>query len=200
MTPPLRPERATQNRVVQCITTPPAAGGLGDAELDDWSQLGGNRCIAVDDVRRNPTLTEHAVHILPYRGLGTGIPRALQDWPDIELIDDVEANQFRVVIPRPNYGAATARVAPEVTDPVADPVDQMLSLLVAGPLPPSALMAGLGLKHRHTFRTNYLRPALLRQWIAMTLPDKPNSRLQRYRLTAAGQARLPADTAQKATP
>jgi ATP-dependent DNA helicase RecG len=26
--------------------------------------------------RRNPTLTEHAVHILPYRGLGTGIPRA----------------------------------------------------------------------------------------------------------------------------
>jgi ATP-dependent DNA helicase RecG len=31
--------------------------------------------------RRNPTLTEHAVHILPYRGLGTGIPRALRDWP-----------------------------------------------------------------------------------------------------------------------
>ncbi|MCV4265285.1 hypothetical protein [Pseudomonas capsici] len=25
--------------------------------------------------RRNPTLTSHAVHILPYRGLGTGIPR-----------------------------------------------------------------------------------------------------------------------------
>ncbi|MFO1465085.1 MAG: ATP-binding protein [Steroidobacteraceae bacterium] len=42
--------------------------------------------------RRNPTLTEHAVHILPYRGLGIGIPRALRDWPAIELINDVAAN------------------------------------------------------------------------------------------------------------
>src|SRR5262245_33104524 len=50
--------------------------------------------------RRNPTLTEHAVHILPYRGLGTGIPRALHDWPAIELVDDVAGNQFRVVAPR----------------------------------------------------------------------------------------------------
>lgn len=55
--------------------------------------------------RRNPTLTEHAVHILPYRGLGTGIPRALRDWPAIEFIDDTGANQFRVVVRRPASGA-----------------------------------------------------------------------------------------------
>jgi len=44
--------------------------------------------------RRNPTLTEHAAQILPYRGLGSGIPRALREWPRIDLIDDVAGNQF----------------------------------------------------------------------------------------------------------
>jgi hypothetical protein len=28
--------------------------------------------------------------------LGIGIPRALQDWPAIDLIDDVPANSFRI--------------------------------------------------------------------------------------------------------
>lgn len=50
--------------------------------------------------RRNPTLTSHAVHILPYRGLGTGIPRAIDAWPMIRLEADRESNQFKVVIQR----------------------------------------------------------------------------------------------------
>ena len=86
----------------------------------------------------------------------------------------------------------TNPVTDPVSDPVTDPVDQVVWLLAAGPLPPARLLAALGLKHRHTFRTNYLRPAMLRQWVEMTLPDKPNSRLQQYRLTAAGRARLQA--------
>ncbi len=77
-----------------------------------------------------------------------------------------------------------------VTDPVTDPVDQVVRQLAAGPLQPAQLMAALGLKHRPTFRANCLRPALLRHWVEMTLPDKPNSRLQQYRLTDAGRARL----------
>ncbi|SEP36600.1 helix-turn-helix domain-containing protein [Pseudomonas sp. Snoq117.2] len=35
------------------------------------------------------------------RGLGTGIPRAIDAWPEIELHDDRQSNQFRVVIKRP---------------------------------------------------------------------------------------------------
>jgi len=49
---------------------------------------------------RNPLLTSHASYILPYRGLGTGIPRVLKSYADIEMIDDREANQFKVVIKR----------------------------------------------------------------------------------------------------
>lgn len=50
--------------------------------------------------RRNPTLTEHASQILPYRGLGSGISRALHDWPHIELVDDQHVNEFKALVAR----------------------------------------------------------------------------------------------------
>lgn len=43
-----------------------------------------------------------------------------------------------------------------------------------------ALMDKLGLKSKEGFRRNYLRPALDMHLIRMTLPDKPNSKNQRY--------------------
>jgi type I restriction enzyme R subunit len=53
--PSLRPERVTQNRVVKCIATPPAAGGLGYANLGEWSKRDGNRCVEVEHLRANLT-------------------------------------------------------------------------------------------------------------------------------------------------
>ena len=43
-------------------------------------------------------------------------------------------------------------------------------------------MQKLNLSHRPTFRKNYLNPALTAHLIERTIPDKPNSRLQKYRL------------------
>jgi ATP-dependent DNA helicase RecG len=43
-------------------------------------------------------------------------------------------------------------------------------------------MEVLGLKDRKHFADAYLKPALAAGKIKMTLPDKPNSRLQKYRL------------------
>lgn len=45
------------------------------------------------------------------------------------------------------------------------------------------LMEKLGLKSKEGFRRNYLRPAMDKNLICMTIPDKPNSRNQRYRKT-----------------
>ena len=45
----------------------------------------------------------------------------------------------------------------------------------------------LGLKHRKTFRTNYLQPLLDAGWLEMTIPDKPRSSRQKYRLTDKGR-------------
>jgi hypothetical protein len=45
----------------------------------------------------------------------------------------------------------------------------------------------LKLSHRENFRSNYLKPALEQGYIEMTIPDKPNSSLQKYRLTILGK-------------
>ncbi|MGM0597958.1 MAG: RNA-binding domain-containing protein [Myxococcota bacterium] len=49
---------------------------------------------------RNPVLASYATHLLPYRGLGSGISRALKLYPTIEFIDDRKANLFKVIIKR----------------------------------------------------------------------------------------------------
>ncbi len=41
-------------------------------------------------------------------------------------------------------------------------------------------MKMLGLKSKETLRKNYLNPAMELGLIRMTLPDKPNSKNQRY--------------------
>lgn len=46
----------------------------------------------------------------------------------------------------------------------------------------------LQLKHEDHFRDNYLTPALEAGLVEMTIPGKPKSSRQRYRLTAKGQA------------
>jgi Fic family protein len=81
------------------------------------------------------------------------------------------------------------------TDQVGDQLtDQVASLLrTLGNKTLSALecMQELGLSHRPTFRTNHLNPALSAGLIAYTIPDKPQSRLQKYRLTQKGLQSLP---------
>jgi len=50
---------------------------------------------------RNPVLVSFiAKGLLPYRGLGSGIKRALEDWPDIDFIDDREGGLFTATIHR----------------------------------------------------------------------------------------------------
>jgi hypothetical protein len=51
----------------------------------------------------------------------------------------------------------------------------------------------IGLKHRQTFRENYLNKYLAQGFIERTIPEKPRSRLQRYRLTEKGRAWLAAE-------
>lgn len=49
---------------------------------------------------RNNILVSFAPDILEYRGFGSGIVRALQSYPDIDFLNDTEAEQFTVTIHR----------------------------------------------------------------------------------------------------
>lgn len=55
---------------------------------------------------RNPILASFAAKLLPYRGLGSGLLRALRSWPQIELIDDRAGNLFKAIVARPSVKQA----------------------------------------------------------------------------------------------
>jgi hypothetical protein len=77
---------------------------------------------------------------------------------------------------------AAPQVGPQVTPQVAE-----LLAAIQGEMSREALQAAIGLSDRKSFRERYLKPALADGLIKMTIPDKPNSRLQQYRLTAKGR-------------
>jgi hypothetical protein len=154
---------------------------------------------------RNPILASYvAKGVLPYRGLGSGIKRALKDWPDIDFTDDRDRclfiatvkrkpmDQLRVVSPAETRLSAdspkmTEVVTEEVTEAVIDEVGRLVHAL-QGEMKRSELQAALGLRHEVHFRDAYLLPSLAAGLIEMTHPDKPTSSKQRYRLTAKGQS------------
>lgn len=76
----------------------------------------------------------------------------------------------------------TPQVAPQVTPQVGE-----LLAAMRAEMSREVLQAALGLRDRKSFRERYLRPALDAGLIEMTLPAKPSSRLQQYRLTEKGR-------------
>ena len=64
---------------------------------------------------------------------------------------------------------------------VSEYVKRMLAVMEYDvPYTASAIMEKLGLKSKETFRRNYMTPALEEGLLEMTIPDKPQSRNQRY--------------------
>lgn len=73
------------------------------------------------------------------------------------------------------------------TEQVTEQVLRLLSIC-DGQHSRSELQNRLQLKHHNSFTAAYLQPALATGIIEMTIPDKPNSSKQRYRLTTLGSA------------
>ena len=78
-------------------------------------------------------------------------------------------------------GRSTDQDGDQVTDQDKSPVDRLLSVLGNDMLSATEIMERLGLSHRPTFRKNYLNPALEQNLIERTIPDRPNSKNQKYR-------------------
>ncbi len=76
-------------------------------------------------------------------------------------------------------------VTVHVTDHVTDQV-RLLSTM-SGEMTPFQLQQALRLTHKGHFRTMHLLPAIQAGLIEMTIPDKPRSNNQRYRLTPKGR-------------
>lgn len=63
---------------------------------------------------------------------------------------------------------------------ISNQIKALMSVIEVYPMSALELMEKLGLKSRLTFRKNYLQPALEAGLIAMTDPDNPTNRNQRY--------------------
>lgn len=63
---------------------------------------------------------------------------------------------------------------------ISNQIRALMAVIQTYPMSASELMGKLGLRSRATFAQNYIRPALEAGLIAMTDPDAPTSRNQRY--------------------
>ena len=146
--------------------------------------------------------------------LGSGIPRILQAYSkDCFLFSE---NFLRVVLPssEPVLEQDTEQVTPQVTmqdTPQDTPQDtmqdteqdieqdseqdseQVKNLIYSmknGKYSSVDLMKLVGIKHRPTFLYKYLQPAIQAGFVALTIPDKPTSRNQKYYLTEKGKRKI----------
>lgn len=77
---------------------------------------------------RNPILVSYAAKgLLPYHGLGSGIKRALKNWPDIDFVDDHEGCMFKAIVHRkalfvqetvPDSPKSSPKSSPETGDAI----------------------------------------------------------------------------------
>ncbi len=110
---------------------------------------------------------------------GNGIRRihdASREHGVAEPTFQVSPDWLTVTFPRQESASA-----PHVTPHVG-----RLIAVVQGEMSRAELMDALGLADRRHFARTYLHPGIDAGLVEMTLPDRPRSRAQRYRLTALG--------------
>ena len=94
--------------------------------------------------------------------------------------------EFMLCMIRDAVPAVTPQVAPQVTPQVAQLLRSLSDASQTG-LSRKELQEASGLRDRKSFAERWLAPALKAGLIEMTIPDKPSSRMQRYKITADGR-------------
>ena len=167
-----------------------ASGGVGihiyPRRLEIWNSGSFPEGVTVENlvnghisVLRNPDIA----HVLYLRGLmekaGRGSVLMIKDCRNNGMKDPVWKSD-------PQLGVTVTFFAPEVTTEVTPEVLKMLKQM-SGEMLRRDLQLCMQLKDDEHFRKAYLLPALQNGLIEMTIPDKPRSSRQKYRLTKKGQ-------------
>ena len=145
---------------------------------------------------RNPALARIFREAGIMEQWGPGIQRVIEQVakaglpePVIEEIQD----RVRVTIYVPSHdpGQVGEQVS-KSSEQVSKSSEQVMAVLTAADTPRSRseLLAAIGLADAYGNYRRHLLPLVEKGYLARTIPDKPNSRLQRYRLTDAGRAHL----------
>ena len=109
---------------------------------------------------------------------------------EVDMASDLVKAMFGKSLPVKASSQSPTQSATQSTDPAA----RLLAALAAGEMSAGKLREAMGIKHRPAFGANYLHPATEAGLIEHTLPDRTNSRLQKYRLAAKGRQTIAAGT------
>jgi predicted HTH transcriptional regulator len=115
--------------------------------------------------------------------LGSGVPRILEHYG--KSCFRFSENFLRMVFPA--VERVTEQVTEQETEHVSEQVQRLVKVMDDQSYSGNELMEMLSLKHRPTFLYTYLQPAIDLGLISLTIPDKPRSSKQRYRLTEKGK-------------
>ena len=81
---------------VEIISPGALAGGLTEQDIRTGKTF-----------QRNPFMATFATNALHYRGIGSGIVRILAEYPEIEIANDVNGKEFKVIILRKKHLKST---------------------------------------------------------------------------------------------
>ena len=83
---------------VEIISPGALAGGLTEEDIRNGKTY-----------QRNPYMATFATNALHYRGIGSGIVRILAEYPEIEIINDVNGKEFKVIVWRKENQISTQK-------------------------------------------------------------------------------------------
>ena len=153
---------------------------------------------------KNPVIAHFFQQIGRADELGSGMRKLMKygklfGGSDPELIEgdvfrmivkypDFDAPQPGHAVSRPETGAQPGGESGTKSGLSRDQVEILRKCLTESLI--GQLMALAGRSNRTKFRDQVLKPMLTSGWVEMTIPDKPTSRLQKYRLTEKGKRLL----------
>ena len=142
-------------------------------------------------VLRNPIIADvfHRAGLIEKWGRGTN--RVIEMCkaagivsPEFEEIAGAAVVRFRVNV------LGRLRAATQVTTQVTTQVAAVLQAASEDSKSREELQRVAGIRNREHFRKAHLEPILAAGWLERTIPDRPRSRMQRYRTTQAGKTVL----------
>jgi ATP-dependent DNA helicase RecG len=164
---------------------------------------------------RNRRIGEFLKELELSEGRGTGIPKILRAMSDngspeplFETDDQRTSFLVRLSLRLAPAEALTRQVILEkiilkekalqelatalgiATTQVTTQVSKLLNSALAEARTREELQTATGLANREHFRKFYIEPLVAADWLSRTIPDKPKSPLQKYRLSAVGHAWL----------
>ena len=143
--------------------------------------------IGLKSIPRNPLLFSMFYRMDLVEQIGSGIKRMRQlcrDYGVQEPVLRIEDNWVTIIFNRGNLQSGRES---GVTPPQLPPPVERVLFSCEKPIDREEMQKRLGIKNKKYFLESYLQPALKSGFLEMTIPDKPNSPLQRYRLTELGR-------------